>query len=149
VTRIGPWTILALAAACGAEGIPAPPAGFAHAVGTRECGPADGPAVAIYLAGEPVTALEPPAPYVRIFVWRPLNELPDREWTLAGQGAEGSAIYCRASDDCEVASSGSVRATDVAPDSTIAGSTDLTFPVAGRVSGGFRAVWLSRVVFCG
>jgi hypothetical protein len=146
---IGSWAIVVFPVACASDGIPGPPAGLAHAAATSACGPADGPAVTIYLSHAPVESLEPPAPYVRIYIWQPLDRLAGRSWVVAGDEAEGSAWLHPVARDNEVATSGRVRVNVVTSDNTIEGLADLTFPSAGRVRGGFRAVWLPRTVLCG
>jgi hypothetical protein len=150
------WACLmgALPAACTSGDIPGPTrslaaSGLAHAAATRACGPADGPAVAIYIASAPVESLEPAAPYVRIYVWQPLDRLAERSWNLAGGEPEGSAWFQSSATDFEVAVRGTVRVNRVAPDGTVEGSADVTFPSTGRVRGGFRAVWVPNAMLCG
>ncbi|MDQ3697208.1 MAG: hypothetical protein M3373_04185 [Gemmatimonadota bacterium] len=139
-------TILAFAVACSSDGTVGPPTGMAHAAATRECGPAGGPAVAIYLTRAPVESLEPPPPYVRIVVWHALETLEGRSWLVGGRDASG--WFFSAANDFEFATSGRVTVNDVDADSTIHGSADLRFPNAGRVTGGFRAEWISRAQLC-
>ncbi|HET7040164.1 MAG TPA: hypothetical protein VFH97_09760 [Gemmatimonadales bacterium] len=140
----------ALALACGSQEAPAPPAGFAHAAAGRNCGPADGPAVSIYLTPQPVDRLDPAPPFVHLYLWRGLWDLAGRTWSLAGNEAEGSAQYCAAAGQCESASSGSIRITAVDADSTIRASVTLRFPGAGEIGGGIVARWISRtMVYCG
>jgi hypothetical protein len=142
-------TTLVVAAACASDGLQGPPTRFGHSAGTRACGPTDGPAVAVYLAAAPVVSVAPPAPYVRIAVWQPLERLRERTWVLAGGEDDGGAWHHLNASAFEVATSGHVRVNVVHPDSTIEGWADLRFPRAGRVAGGFWAVWLSRAVLCG
>src|SRR5258705_13403066 len=61
--------LLAAGAACSGDGGPGPDLGFDHALVTPACGPADGPAVAFYLASHPIDARSPAPPYIRIVVW--------------------------------------------------------------------------------
>jgi hypothetical protein len=134
---------------CGTEGIPAPPQGFGQAVATNDCGPADGPAVAIYLAQAEVETFEPAPPYVRIYVAQPLEELAGRSWSLAGHEAQGSALYCNERGTCEAAIAGTLTVDAVTSDSTVDASTTLAFPSSGRVIGGIRARWVPRTMLCG
>src|SRR5512134_2991597 len=60
---------------------PAPPPGFTHAAATRDCGPADGPAVSIYLASQPVDRVDPPAPFIHLYLWRGLDDLAGERWS--------------------------------------------------------------------
>lgn len=134
---------------CASDGIPGPATGLAHAAATVACGPADGPAVAIYLASAPVESLEPAAPYLRFYVWQSLERLSGRSWAVAGRESEGGAWLHSTATDYEIAIGGRVTVSSVAPDSTIEGSADVTFPSAGRIRVRFRAEWLSRAVLCG
>lgn len=150
------WAFLlgVLPTACTSGDIPEPARslaarGLTYAAATRACGPADGPAVEIYLAPAPVESLEPAAPYVRIYVWQPLDGLAGRSWILGGGEPEGSAWFHSSATEYEVAARGTVTVNRVTSDSTVEGSADLTFANAGRVRGGFRAVWISNSVLCG
>ena len=133
--------------ACASDGPLPPPEGFQHAAATRACGPADGPAVAIYLVTAPTAALEPPVPYVRINVWQSVSDVAGGVWEVDGDSA--AAAYFTGPADFEVASDGWIRVQVVGADTTVEGSVDLTFPTAGRVAGGFRAVWISAAPLCG
>jgi hypothetical protein len=140
--------IAVLATACGSQEVPAPPSEFAHAAATRDCGPADGPAVSIYLSAQPVEELDPPPPFIRLYIWHGLGDLAGRTWSLAGDDAQGSAQFCAVGGDCELASDGSVRVAAVDADSTVEASATLRFPTAGEISGGIVARWISRTIFC-
>lgn len=135
---------LSVATACGLDGIPGPPLGFDHAASAQACGPTDGPAVAIYLAGSPVESLDPSPPYLQVAVWQSLHDLAERSWSVAGAEAQGGAWFYSTNDDFELATSGHVVVNAVRSDSTIEGSVTLRFPTAGRVTGSFRAPWRYR-----
>jgi len=145
VTALG--VALALVAACASDGPLPPPEGFQHATATRTCGPADGPAVAIYLVTAPTAALEPPAPHVRINVWQSVSDLAGGMWEVDADSA--AAVYVTAPGEFEAASDGWIRVRAVGADTVLEGSVDLSFPDAGRVAGGFRAVWISAAPLCG
>jgi hypothetical protein len=139
---------LAALAACGRDQIPEPPAGFAHATATRDCGPADGPAVSIFLANQPAE-LEPEPPYIRIYLTRGVDEVSGQTWQLSGDGAQGSAQYCPAGGGCEAATGGTISVSAVAADTTLDAAADLVFPTHGHVTGGIHARWVSRLMMCG
>jgi hypothetical protein len=142
--------LVVLCVACApADGATEPPAGFPHSAATRSCGPADGPAVTIYLASAPVQSLEPAAPYVGVYVWQPLDRLAGRSWSVAGGESEGSAWFRRSPNDSEVAADGRVTVGSVAPDNTIEGWVDLRFAKAGQLRGTFRARWIPGNPLCG
>jgi hypothetical protein len=149
IRRTSVSMVVCLSMACGADGISAPPLDLTHAAATFACGPADGPAVAIYLAPDPVTSLEPPAPYVRIYVAQPLDALVGQPWILAGTKSAGGAWFHSASNTDEIANTGYVTVISVSSDNTIVGVVDIAFPNAGRIRGGFRAVWVPSTVLCG
>ncbi len=140
---------LSLIAGCDSQDVLAPPAGYSNAAVSRSCGPADGPAVAIYLAPVAIDTLEPAAPYIRIYLWRPVDAVLG-SWLLAPSSADGTAArYQSSPGSIETATGGNVVVLSVGADSTITGNVDLQFPSTGRVRGGFRARWISRTFLCG
>jgi hypothetical protein len=130
--------IAAVTVACDSATMPLTDLNFAVVQG--ECGPADGPAVAIYLGTSPDITMYPGSPFVRIYIDRHVTELTERQWVVAGTGVNAAAWYHRGFDR-EAATAGVVNVTSVAPDNTIEGSADLTFP-SGRVQRSFRAGWV-------
>jgi hypothetical protein len=144
------WVILVVPLACNPpSGVPAPPVGLPHSAAAPGCGPADGPAIAIYLSATPLESLEPAAPYVRVDVWQSLEHLTERPWRVAGDNRDAAALHYSTATDYIVATGGVVTVNTVRADKTIEGSVDLSFGSARRVRGGFRAVWISRPVVCG
>jgi hypothetical protein len=140
--------VISFSLACAADGISGPPFRFTHAAATFACGPADGPAVAIYLTPNPVTSLAPTAPFVRIYVAQSVNALAAGPWILAGSKAQGGAWFQSAASE-EAAAIGYMIVSSVSVDKTIEGTVDVTFPNAGRIQGGFHAVWVPNTVLCG
>lgn len=140
-----------LTASCSSGGIAGSTDVLPYAVAAQSCGPADGPAVSIYLTPEVVHSLEPVAPYVRINILQPLDRITERTWTLNGAAsdADGAAVYYTGAAGFEIATGGEVRVYTVDPDRTLHGFADLRFPTLGRVRGEFDAVWNSRVTMCG
>lgn len=146
---IGLCLLAASSTACAPDDISGVSETLAHAVATPACGPADGPAVAIYLTSAPAEVLEPPAPHVRITVWQPLESLAGRSWNLTDRTLAGGAWYHSTATDFELATSGRVTVNAVSSRKTIRGSVDLVFPKAGRVRREFEALWRSRATLCG
>jgi hypothetical protein len=68
--------VAALIAACSDTSLPASPEGYAHAYATRDCGPADGPAVRIFLVGQEPAVWPPTGARIELAVWRSVGELP-------------------------------------------------------------------------
>lgn len=143
------WMIAVVPLACTPSGIPGPPSGLTHAAARPSCGPADGPAIEIYLTPTPLESSEPPTPYVRVYIWQSLEQLADRPWVVGGDSPSAAAWHHSTARDYVVATSGVVRVNAVRADKAIEGSADLRFGSDRRVRGGFRAVWLPRAMLCG
>ena len=107
---IGLTMMLAVGAACSNDGGFAPGLGFDHAFVTPACGPADGPAVAFYLASHPVDPQSPAVPYIRIAVWDAPATVAGRTWRLGGSSDTASAVLVRGTGayDYESATAGEV-----------------------------------------
>lgn len=125
-----------------------PPAGFPFASATPECGPADGPAVAIYLSRDTTPALPPGGARVRVYVWHDLDELGAQAWAIGGDSPDGAADYDDGAGGT-TALHGTVAVTAVRADSTVEGEVDLVSDGAFAVRGGFRARWIPRALMCG
>ena len=134
--------------ACGG-GISAPPPGFPNALAQHACGPADGPALAIYLAPEPAESPPPATPYVRVFIDQSVDQLDGRSWPVNGRESRGGARYQSGPDTFENATSGFVSASSASGGKVIEGTVNLTFPKAGHVAGGFRAPVFENSFLCG
>ena len=129
--------------ACDASSIPGPPADLEFAAVTSSCGPADGPAVEIFLVPEAMSALPPQTPYVRVMVWRSLAELDGQRWELTGSDAEGGAWHHPTENEFELATYGVLIVNRVTADQTVEGEVNLVFPSGRHVWGGFKAIWFS------
>lgn len=143
VIRWSSLSVLVVFAVACSDGIGAPPAGFAHAAATFACGPADGPAVAIYLSPIPVESPQPSAPVVRIFITQAVEQIGGKAWPVGGS-SETNASFQSPGNTFENATTGYVVTTSVSADKTIDGTVDLTFPKAGHIEGGFHARWISQ-----
>lgn len=143
IRRTGFSIIAATVLACASDRIAAPPRGFANAAATRDCGPADGPAVAIYLASSEVSTPVPARPYIRIWIPRDLSELPGTTWTFAGANTEGGVWLYSGTGNPELATRGFAVINSVMADKSIHGTIDVQFP-SDRVTGGFNATWIPQ-----
>lgn len=149
VIRWSSFLVLVVFAMACSDGIAAPPTGYTHAAATFACGPADGPAVAIYLSPNPVTSLEPSGPYVRIYIDQSVEQVGGKAWAIGGS-SPAAAWFQTSASNYEIATSGYIITSSVAADKTIDGTVDLTFPNAGHVHGGFHAEWISQAgLLCG
>ena len=139
--------VVAAAMACDSDGVFEPIKHFEYSAATFQCGPADGPATAIYLS-HAVGSIDPSAPFVRIYVPVAVEQLSGDVWQLS-QGSEGTAWFHSTNASSEVATSGYMVVAAVGSNRTIQGSVYLEFPNAGRVSGAFAATWIPGSVVCG
>jgi hypothetical protein len=150
VIRWSRFSVLVVFAMACSDGIGAPPAGFRHAVATFACGPADGPAVAITLSPNPVGALEPNAPAVRIYIAQAVEQIGGKAWPIGTSTSQANASFQSVGNTFENATSGYVITSSVGVDKTVEGTVNLTFPNAGHIEGGFDAKWITQPgLLCG
>jgi hypothetical protein len=140
--------IVAAAVACDSDSVFEPIRHFEYSAATRQCGPADGPATAIYLSHDAVGSTDPSTPFVRIYIPVAVEELSGRVWQLSEDNPEGSAWFHSGDASSELAASGYMIVAVVGSDRTVQGSVYLEFPDAGRVSGAFAAGWIQSTVVC-
>jgi hypothetical protein len=139
--------VIAAAAACDSDSVFEPIRHFEYSAATFQCGPADGPATAIYLTHH-VGSIDPSAPFVRIYIPVAVEELSGRVWQLSEDSPEGAAWFHSSDASSEIAASGYMIVAAVGSDRTVQGSVYLEFPDAGRVSGAFAAGWIQSGVIC-
>jgi hypothetical protein len=138
--------VLSLAIACSSDATAPPLRGFVNAVASADCGPADGPAVAIYLTPNPVAPAVPGPPFVRVYIAVEPNALTGRTWPV---GSAAGALFRRDASTYELADAGLLVVTSVDSENTITGTVDLYFPDAGHISRAFVATWVPSHVLCG
>jgi hypothetical protein len=137
--------IAAVALACSSDGISGP-AGFNHAAASAACGPADGPATAIYFAPDPIGSLEPSGVYARVAVPVAVSNLVGF-WPV-GINSESGAVLHLTNTDLQTADSGFLIVKSVSADNTITGAVDVFFPNHQHVTGDFTATWLPQLASC-
>jgi hypothetical protein len=136
--------------ACDLSGIAGAPRAFEHAAVTRACGPADGPAVGIYLASDPVQLTDPPMPHVRIYLWDyGVQDLEGRMLSVGENSPNGAAWFHTSANNFEIAEAGVVRIDEVHADNSVEGSVNILFPGGRRVWSGFRATFIEPAFLCG
>ena len=140
--------IAALALACSSDGVVGPTGRFDHAAATFACGPADGPALAIYLAPDPITSLEPAGVFVRVYVSGTIDEIRGAMLPISTHSNAAAWFHTNANDN-EIATSGYLMVGSGSAGGTLEGSVNLQFPSAGRVHGAFHAEWIPTNVLCG
>ncbi len=140
--------VVAFAMACSSDAVSAPFRGFVYSAAAFACGPADGPAVAIYLAPNPVGSIGPSAPFVRVYVAVQVDQLTAHVWPVAGTNAEAGAWFHPDASTYEMAESGYMIVSSVDLQNTITGSVDLRFHDAGHIKTAFSAKWQPSNVLC-
>jgi hypothetical protein len=130
------------AMACSSDSVSAPLRGFVYSAAVAQCGPADGPAVAIYLSPNPVETIEPSGPFVRVYVPVELSQLTGQVWQIENINSIAGAWFHPNASTSELADSGYLMVTSIGSDNTVSGSIDLRFPTAGHIRSSFHAAWL-------
>jgi len=148
IRRTGSFLALALSLACSSDSILLPRQGLRFSFAQNQCGPADGPAVAIFLTRDPTDGPTPVAPYARIYIDLSGTTLDGRAHSVAPDSRDAFATFNRTADDYEIASSGSVVATYSSGDNTISGLADIVFTGAGHLVSGFRAPVFPLAALC-
>ncbi len=135
---------LAFSLGCGS--VSGPPEGLSHALAMNTCGPADGAATSIFLAGEPIEGVQPSSfPYVRIAIWREVTQLAGGSFRV---DTDAVGWYFTGPNTFEIASGGSVTVERVGAGYRIDGGSDLRFS-SRRVLGTFSANWVQLELLCG
>ena len=68
IRRAGSFFAFTVVLACASDNLLLPPQGLKFAFAQGACGPADGPALTIFLTRDPSNGPSPVAPYVRIYI---------------------------------------------------------------------------------
>jgi hypothetical protein len=148
VIRMLRFSLVAVfAMACSSDSTSAPLRGFAYSTVAAQCGPADGPAVAVFLAPTQAGANGQTAPYVRVYVAVPANQLTGA-WPIT-TNSDAAAWFQSNASTSELAESGYMLVTSVDSDNTVTGSVDLQFADAGHIKTAFRAKFRPNNMLCG
>lgn len=147
MTRLFSCSLVAVfAMACSSSVSPAF-RGFAYSSVAAQCGPADGPAVAVFLAPTQEGADGATAPYVRVYVAVPVNQLAG-VWPIKTT-SDATAWFQSDASTSEVAESGYMFVSSVDSDNTVTGNVDIQFPDGGHIKTDFRAKFRPNVALCG
>ena len=133
--------------ACSSDGVIGPSSSFDHAAATFACGPADGPALAIYLSQYPMTVGDPPGAFVRVYVSGTVDQIVGKMWPLSA-GSDAAAWFHPGGNDYELATGGYLLVNSGSAGQTLEGSVDIQFPKAGHLQRAFRAEWIQSIVLC-
>lgn len=139
IRRTGSLIVLTLLLGCSSDSSLLPKQGLSYEFAQWQCGPADGPAMAIYLTQEPTNGPTPVAPYARIYIDLMTANLLDGRQLSVGDGGQAFATFTRTDGEYEKASSGYVFANYSASDQEIVGSVNIIFTNAGHLVQEFRA----------
>jgi hypothetical protein len=131
--------------ACGSDSVSPAFRAFAYSSVAAQCGAADGPAVAVFLAPTQEGADGQSAPYVRVRAEVPVSQLAG-VWAA---NSNATAWFQSDASTSEVAKSGYMFVSSVDSDNTITGYVDLQFPNAGHIKTDFRAKFRPNVALCG
>ena len=149
--RTGSFVALALALGCASDSVLLPPQGLKYAVAQATCGPADGPALLIFLTRNPTDGPSPEAPYVRIYI-SDATSVNGHALAVTGANAEANASFVTSDTPSKVvaeeARNGSVVAAHSTADNSIDGVVDLSFATAGHLSGRFKAPLFPNNALC-
>lgn len=143
------FAVFALALLGCGDGLSSRPPGFEHSAATASCGPADGPAVVIFLSGDPITSPWPSSLHLRIWIEQSVRSLAGETWSVGPNAMDGSATIRMGNDLIDTAIGGGVHVSSVDDDNTVTGTVDITFAQFGRIRGGFKAHWLANPALCG
>lgn len=129
---------------------PEPTTEYLFALAMSSCGPADGPAVEIFLTPAETTDVPTEPPYLRLYLTKSPAELEGRTWTWPALDQTVSASECTASaGDCPASPSGAIALGEFAADSSIFVAVDMQRDDGRRVQGQATARWLNRLIICG
>jgi hypothetical protein len=138
-----------LLVACSDDPVPLEPLSeLPYAVATPSCGPADGPAVLIYLASMPIESLQPVAPFVQVNIWRSITDLNAGTVVPISESLSDASVWFRGSGIEREATGGEVGVTS-RTSTTLAGYVDLQFADGFTMRGSFTATWTPRQMLCG
>lgn len=147
LTRVFSCSLVAvLAMACGSDSVSPPFRAFAYSSVVAQCGPADGPAVALFLAPTEAGANGQSAPYVRVYVAVGVNQLTG-VWPITSK-SDAAAWFQSDASTPEIAESGFMLVKSVDSDNTVTGLVDIYFPKAGHINTDFRAKFRAPNILC-
>jgi hypothetical protein len=122
--------------------------GFSHAFATADCGPTDGPAVAVYLSDERSDSVPPTTRYIRVRIWYDANLLAQERFQWQESRGPGEAVLC-SRGSCAAMKSGHVDFGAVKAGESVEGELDFLFTNGIRIRKRFHAGWRPNRFVCG
>jgi hypothetical protein len=150
VIRVLGISIAALAGmACSSDSVGPLGNGLTYATASFTCGPADGPATAIYLSATPIGLGEPSAPFVRMYVSVGVDELAGHVWGVQDKARSvGAWLQPILGGESIPASAGTLVVSSVGADRSVEGLVDFDFPDGSHVHSSFHAAWVQSNIIC-
>ena len=149
VIRRTSWSLIVVSSlGCSSDRVAGPRVGFGHASVMFACGPADGPATAIYLTPVEYKTGPVATPSVGIYIDRPLQNLAGQAFDLSTESRTGSAVYQSEPGTFVRATDGLLLVTSVGSDNALDGTLDVSIPGLPRITGRIHAAWISSGVTC-
>ena len=139
--------LAALVIGCSSDSVVGPGGRFDNALARSTCGPADGPALVIYLASDPIPASGPSGEHVAVYIDGMADQFFGQRLSISSSSNVG-ASFRWTTDKFEYATGGYVILDSGGVGNGLDGSLDLLFPSAGRVHGEFHSEWLPINGFC-
>lgn len=145
-----PLVLFVVASGCDDPESPEPTTEYPFAVAARACGPADGPAMEVFLTPAETSDVPADPPYVRLYLTKSPAELEGRTWVWPDPGQAVFATECtQTGSSCPASPSGAIALGDFAADSSIFVAVEMRRPNGERVRGQATARWLHRLIICG
>ena len=149
IRRAGSLLALLLLSACDSQGTLVPVQGLRFAFSQYECGPADGPAIGIYLTRDPVNGTQATPPYVHIYIDLSGGDLDGSTHDLGPNSPDAAARYFSADGNYDSARAGSVTAHWTNSGLDVVGVADIVFNNAGHFMSSFDAPLGPMAFICG
>ena len=149
IRRAGSLLALALPLACASDGVLIPVEGLRFAFSQYECGPADGPAIGIYLTRDPVDGTLAKPPYVHIYIDLSAGNLDGSTHDVGPQSPDAAARFVNSQGNYDFARAGSVTAHWTNSGLDVVGVADIVFNSAGHLVNSFDAPLGRTALICG
>jgi len=114
----------------------------------RQCGPADGPALGLYLASKPFACGSVRMPHISIGIWDDLPTSAPKTYVIRPSAALGIS-RCSTADACINATAGKLTFDTLQNGKGASGSYEFEFADGRRESGRFDVTWCEYRELCG
>ena len=149
IRRTAGLLALTLLLACASDGVLIPVEGLRFAFSQYECGPADGPAIGIYLTRDPADGNAVNPPYIHIYIDLRAGNLDGSTHDVAPQSPDAAARFVNSQGNYDFARAGSVTAHWTNGGLDVVGAADVVFNNAGHLVSSFDAPLGPTAFICG